>query len=96
MSKTILWKYNEIETDAETGYETGNTIEHNISLKYSYLSGKAIVTIDGNKFDISERPFALKGTEQIFRLGESAAMLKFEKGTPTVTVDNVILQPERN
>ena len=88
MAKKYTWEYSEPETDMETGEETGNTLTHTISLTCSYLSGKAIVTIDGTEFDISEKPFSLKGTEQVFRLGESAALLRFGKPTPTVTVDN--------
>ena len=88
MAKKINWEYSEPELDLETGEETGNTLTHTISLCYSYVSGKAIVTIDGTEFDISVRPFSLKGTEQVFRLGESAALLRFAKPVPTVTVDN--------
>ena len=93
MAKKYTWEYSEPETDMETGEETGNTLTHTISLTCSYLSGKAIVTIDGTEFDISEKPFSLKGTEQVFRLGDSAAVLRFEKGAPTITVDNEVLAP---
>lgn len=93
MAKKYTWEYLEPETDAETGEETGNTLTHTISLTCSYLSGKAVVTIDGTAFDISEKPFSLKGTEQVFRLGDSAALLRFEKDAPTVTVDNRLLAP---
>ncbi|MBE6593014.1 MAG: hypothetical protein E7642_03365 [Ruminococcaceae bacterium] len=93
MAKKLFWEYSEPETDIETGELTGNTLTHTISLSYSYFSGKAVVTIDGSEFNISERPFALKGTEQMFRLGDSAALLRFESGEPTVTVDNEILKP---
>jgi hypothetical protein len=88
MAKKINWEYSEPELDLETGEATGNILTHTISLCYYYVSGKAIVTIDGTEFDISVRPFALKGSEQVFRLGESAALLRFGKPTPTVTVDN--------
>ena len=93
MAKKINWEYSEPELDLETGEETGNTLTHTISLCYSYVSGKAIVTIDGTEFDISVRPFSLKGTEQVFRLGDSAALLRFEKDAPTITVDNEVLTP---
>lgn len=93
MAKKYTWEYSEPETDMETGEETGNTLTHTIALTCSYLSGKAIVTIDGTEFDISEKPFSLKGTEQVFRLGDSAALLRFEKDAPTITVDNEILAP---
>ena len=95
MAKKLVWEYSEPETDLETGELTGNTLTHTISLSYSYLSGKAVVTIDGSEFNISERPFALKGTEQVFRLGESAALLKFGSPQPTITVDNETLKPIR-
>ena len=95
MAKKLYWEYDEPETDAESGEATGNTIKHTISLTYSYMSGKAVVTIDGTQFNISERPFALKGTEQVFRLGDSAALLRF--GTEaTVTVNNELLTPLKN
>ena len=93
MAKKINWEYSEPELDLETGEETGITLTHTISLCYSYVSGKAIVTIGGTEFDISVRPFSLKGTEQVFRLGDSAALLRFEKDAPTITVDNEILEP---
>lgn len=88
MAKKLYWEYSEPETDIETGEATGNTITHTIALTYSYFSGKAIVEIDGTSFNISERPFSLRKTEQMFRLGESAALLRFESGEPTITVDN--------
>jgi YbbR domain-containing protein len=51
---------------------------------------KAVITIDGDEYDISVKPFALRGTSQIFRLGEQAAVIDFpKKGEPTVTVDGV-------
>ena len=93
MAKKLFWEYNEPETDFETGELTGNTLTHTVALSYSYLSGKAIVTIDGSEFNVSERPFSLKGTEQVFRLGESAALLKFGAPQPTITVDNETLEP---
>ena len=88
MAKKLYWEYSESETDIESGEATGNIITHTLSLSYSYFSGKAIVEIDGASFNISERPFSLRGTEQMFRLGESAALLRFESGEPTITVDN--------
>ena len=47
--------------------------EHNVSLVYSYLTGKAIVTIDGSEFDISVGFMKLRGTNQVFKLGDEAA-----------------------
>ena len=96
MAKKLYFEYVAPELDFETGVETGNTVTHTIALKYSYFSGKAIVIIDGTEFDISVRPFSLKGTEQVFRLGESAALLRFGKPVPTITVDNEQLKPLSN
>ena len=93
MAKKLYWEYSEPETDIETGEATGNTVVHTVSLSFSYLSGKAVVSIDGTEFNISERPLALKGTEQVFRLGDSAALLRFEGKMPTVTIDNEKLDP---
>ena len=70
--------------------------EHNVSLVYSYFTGKAIVTIDGDEYDISVKPFGLKGTNQMFRIGESPAVLDFpKKGAPTVTVDGEKIEAEK-
>ncbi|MBP3370579.1 MAG: hypothetical protein J6L85_07485 [Clostridia bacterium] len=93
MAKKLYWEYCEPELDAESGEPTGNTLTHTVLLSYSYLSGKAVVSIDGFEFNISERPFSLKGTDQVFRLGESAALLRFESGEPSITVDNEKLIP---
>lgn len=81
MAKKYKWEIP--ETD-----ENGNEVVHTVALTCSYLTGKAIVAIDGDEYDISVKPFALRGTNQIFRLGESPAVLDFpKKGEPTVTVD---------
>ena len=88
MAKKYFWEIEEPETDAESGELTGNTVKHSIELTCSYLSGKAIITINGIEFNISEKPFSLKGTSQMFRLGDMPATISFEKkGAPTVTVD---------
>ena len=64
--------------------------EHTVYLKYSMMMGKAIVTIDGDEFDISTGFGKLKGTNQMFRLGDTAALLDFpNKGVPEVYIDNV-------
>ena len=64
--------------------------EHKVSLEYAMLWGKAIVEIDGDRFDISTGPFKLRGTSQMFKLGESAAILDFpKKGCPDIIVDGV-------
>lgn len=88
MAKLYTWNVNEPEIDDESGEATGKIIEHTVTLRCSLLWGKAVVTIDGSEFDISTRPFGLRGTNQMFRLGELAAMLDFpKKGHPTITVD---------
>jgi len=64
--------------------------EHKVSLEYSMLFGKAIVDIDGDSFDISTGLFKLRGTSQVFRLGEKQAILDFpKKGKPDVVVDGI-------
>ena len=64
--------------------------EHKVSLVYSMLSGKAIVNIDGDEFDISTGFFKLRGTSQVFKLGDDAALLDFpKKGAPDIYIDGV-------
>ena len=64
--------------------------EHTVSLTYSMLTGKAIVTIDGDEFDISVGFLKLRGTSQAFRVGEEMALLDFpKKGAPEVYIDGV-------
>ena len=64
--------------------------EHKVSLLYSMLTGKAIVTIDGDEFDISVGFGKLRGTSQVFKLGDEAAILDFpKKGEPEVYIDGV-------
>ena len=64
--------------------------EHKVSLVYSMMMGKAVVTIDGDEFDISTGFGKLKGTNQIFKLGDVAAMLDFpKKGAPEVYINGV-------
>ena len=83
MAKLYKWEINEPAAE-----EDGEDILHTVTLKASNLTGKAIVTIDGMEFDISVRPFALKGTSQMFRLGEMPALLEFsKKGAPVVVID---------
>ena len=60
MAKKYYWEISENETDIETGEETGNIITHKIELTCSNLTGKILISIDGTKFDISEKPFSLK------------------------------------
>ena len=76
MAKRLNWQIN---IDDE---------EHKVSLEYGMLFGKAIIEIDGDKFDISTGLFKLRGTSQVFRLGESQAIIDFpKKGAPAVIVD---------
>ncbi len=84
MAKKLDWN---ISVDGE---------DHKVSLEYGMLLGKAIVEIDGDKFDISTGPFKLRGTSQVFRLGESQAILDFpKKGAPAVIVDGERLSGEK-
>lgn len=86
MAKNYSWEIEEQVTNIET--EKEDTVIHKVSLLCSNLSGKAIITIDGTEFDISVKPFGLKGTNQVFRLGEMAAMIDFpKKGEPDIVLD---------
>ena len=86
MAKNYSWEIEEQVTNIET--EKEETVIHKVSLLCSNLSGKAIITIDGTEFDISVKPFGLKGTNQVFRLGDMAAMIDFpKKGEPDIVVD---------
>lgn len=92
MAKKYEWKYTEEVTEeleeGQTGEPETKTVEHTVELVCSMLTGKAIVTIDGDEFDISVGFMKLRGTNQMFRLGESAALLDFpKKGDPRVIVD---------
>lgn len=81
MAKNYKWEIPEMTED-------GSETVHTVSLTCSYMTGKAIVNIDGDEYDISVKPFSLRGTNQVFRLGESPAVLDFpKKGEPTVSVD---------
>ncbi len=88
MAKHYTWEIKEEVKNVET--EATEEVTHTVSLTTSMLTGKAIVTIDGLKFDISTRPLGLRGTQQVFRLGEQAAILNFpKKGNPDVIVDGI-------
>ena len=68
-------------------------ITHKVSLTYSNLTGKAVITIDSDRFDISSKPLSLKGTSQMFRLGEMAAIIDFpKKGEPDIVIDGVCVR----
>jgi hypothetical protein len=70
--------------------------EHKVGLVYSYFTGKAIVTIDGDEFDISTGFMKLRGTNQVFKLGDEAAILDFpKKGAPEVYVGGVSVSSGR-
>ena len=78
MSKKLNWETT-VEGEA-----------HKVSLIYSMLTGKAIVTIDGDEFDISVGFGKLRGTSQVFKLGDEAAILDFpKKGKPDIIINGV-------
>ncbi len=86
MAKNYTWEIDEQVINAETEQE--ETLTHKVSLVCSNLTGKAIITIDGSEFNISVRPFGLRGTNQVFRLGEMAAIIDFPKsGEPDIVID---------
>ena len=96
MAKKYYWEIPEEETDYETGEKTGNIITHKIELICSNLTGKIVITIDGTKFDISEKPFSIKKVEQMFRLGELPAIIRFDNTcVPQITVDNILYAPKK-
>ncbi|MBE6547215.1 MAG: hypothetical protein E7668_07280 [Ruminococcaceae bacterium] len=91
MAKTYTWEIKEDTVNEET--EEAMEVLHKVELKCSMLTGKAIVTIDGTEFDISTRPFGLRGTNQMFRLGELPAILDFPKsGEPDIVIDGVCVR----
>ena len=80
-----IYKWNVTEPADQEG---GKDILHTVTLRCSNLTGKAIITIDGTEFNISTKPFSLRGTNQMFRLGEMAALLDFpKKGDPRIVID---------
>ncbi len=84
MAKKLVWK---IDADGEN---------HEVALDYSMLIGKAIIKIDGDSFDISTGLFRLRGTSQVFRLGESQAIISFpKKGKPSIVFDGECVEPEK-
>ena len=96
MAKLYTWNVNEPEIDDESGEATGKIIEHTVTLRCSLLWGKAVVTIDGSEFDISTRPFGLRGTNQAFKLGDEMAMLEFPKvGAPRIILRGETLTAEK-
>lgn len=86
MAKKYTWEIDEQVINVET--EKEETVTHKVSLVCSNLTGKAVITIDGDEFDISVRPFGLKGTNQVFRLGDMAAIIDFPKsGEPDIVIN---------
>ena len=86
MAKKYDWEIDEQVTNVET--EEEETVTHKVSLVCSYLTGKAVITIDDSEFDISTRPFGLRGTNQMFRLGDMAAIIDFPKsGEPDIIIN---------
>ncbi len=84
--KEYKWIINEETVNVET--EETEVVTHKVSLRCSYFTGKAIIVIDGSEFNISTRPFGLKGTNQVFRLGDMAAIIDFPKsGEPDIVID---------
>ena len=92
MAKKYCWEIKEEITDLESGEPTGELKTHSVELTCSNITGKAIIKINGVEFNISEKPFSLKGSEQIFKLGDMAALLSFpKKGEPTISIDNAVI-----
>ena len=63
---------------------------HTVTLRFSRLTGRTLVTIDGSEFNISHAPFYYrKERREIFRLGEEKqAILVIPRfGTPDIVVD---------
>ena len=88
MAKNYKWTITGVDQDTPEA-------THSVSLVCSNITGKAIVTIDGDEYDISVKPLKLRGTNQIFRIGECPAVLDFpKKGEPTVTVDGKLIARE--
>lgn len=83
MAKIYTWNIHEPSEE-----EDGKEVLHTVALRCSNLTGHAIITIDGTEFNISTKPLSLRGTNQMFRLGEMAALLDFpKKGEPRILID---------
>ncbi len=86
--KIYNWEVKETTVNEETEEEL--EVTHTVSLRTALPLGRAFVTIDGTEFNISTRPFGLRGTQQVFRLGEIPAILDFPKrGKPDIVVNNM-------
>lgn len=89
--KQYNWEIKENTINEETEEEI--EVTHKVSLRCSMLTGKALITIDGTEFNIGTRPFALRGSNQVFRLGDMAAIIDFpKKGTPNIVIDGVCVE----
>ena len=94
IEETIILTKEELEAMDEPCQDGKMTVQHTVSLVCSNLSGKAIITIDNDEYDISARPFSLAGTNQMFRLGEMAAVIDFpKKGSPAIVIDGERISP---
>ena len=94
IEETIILTKEEIEAMDEPCEDGKKVVNHSVSLVCSNLSGKAVITIDSDEYDISVRPFSLAGTNQMFRLGELAAVIDFpKKGTPAIIIDGERILP---
>lgn len=91
MAKKYTWDIEENTRNEETGEE--QVVNHSVALTCSMLTGKAMITIDGTDFNISTRPLSLRGTNQVFRLGDMAAIIDFpKKGDPDIVIDGVCVR----
>ena len=90
MAKLYTWKIHEPAEE-----EGAEDILHTVTLRCSMLTGRAIITIDGTEFNISAKPFSLRGTNQMFRLGEMAALLDFpQSGEVRILIDGEAIAHE--
>lgn len=95
IQETIILTPDEIELMDEPCEDGKKNVSHTIALVCSNLTGKAVITIDSDEYDISVRPFSLAGTSQMFRLGEMAAVIEFSKsGAPAIIIDGDRISPD--
>ena len=83
-------KYNwDIKETVQNEENEDIEVMHKVALSCSFVTGRAVITIDGDEYNISVRPFKLRGTSQMFRLGEMPAVIDFPKsGKPSVKIGN--------
>ena len=78
------WSIKELVFDEESNEKE---VVHTVSLSCSFMTGRAIINIDGDEYNISVKPFKLRGTSQMFRLGEMPAVIDFPKsGKPSIKI----------